>query len=101
MMVAGLAVGCLIGHITYYGKHFMEILVSIITAVIFSVGLFVSGMSKPSKIEHFLKLDHEWDCSMIFVMMSAVLINLLTFNFITRVLKKTIFDEELCLPTNN
>lgn len=50
----------------------------------FGTGLMVAGMSQRTKIYGFLHLDKNWDPSLLFVLMTGVLINIFTFNFIKR-----------------
>ena len=46
------------------------------------MGLMISGMTRVSKIIGFLIIDSErWDPSLMFVMASAVTINLFTFQY--------------------
>lgn len=59
-----------------------ELLINYGLGLIFGAGLLFSGMCKISKIMGFLTLNEYWDPSLIFVMMSAVAINVLTFNYI-------------------
>jgi len=56
---------------------------SYIFGLIFGLGLIISGMCRISKIINFLRIDSEiWDCTLMFVMGSAVAINVVTFYFI-------------------
>ena len=50
----------------------------------FGVGLMGAGMSRRTKIYGFLHLDKNWDPSLLFVLMTGVLINIFTFNLINR-----------------
>lgn len=52
--------------------------------VVFSAGLGVSGMTRPSKVIGFLDLFGRWDASLALVMGSAVSVGLLTFKLILR-----------------
>jgi uncharacterized membrane protein YedE/YeeE len=56
--------------------------------LLFGAGLLLSGMCRRTKILSFLTLRAGWDPSLIFVMASAVSINLVTFQFITRVIRR-------------
>jgi uncharacterized protein len=49
---------------------------------LFGWGLMMAGMSQRSKIFGFLELSSSWDPSLLFVLMTGVLINTLTFNLI-------------------
>jgi hypothetical protein len=44
----------------------------------------IAGMSQRTKIYGFLTLDSKWDPSLLFVLMTGVLINIITFNLIIK-----------------
>jgi hypothetical protein len=48
----------------------------------------IAGMSQRTKIYGFLTLDRNWDPSLLFVLMTGVLINAITFNVIINFVKK-------------
>lgn len=50
----------------------MNTLMSLLSGLIFGVGLIVSGMSNPAKVQNFLDLAGIWDPSLIFVMGGAI-----------------------------
>jgi hypothetical protein len=52
--------------------------------VLFGLGLMVAGMSQRTKIFGFLQLDANWDPSLLFVLMTGVIINVITFNLILK-----------------
>lgn len=55
-----------------------------VIGVVFGCGLMVAGMSQRSKIYGFLQLDSNWDPSLLLVLMTGVLINVVTFNLIIK-----------------
>ena len=59
-------------------------LVVFISGVIFSLGLVISQMINPHKVIGFLNIFGQWDASLAFVMMGAVLFNLITFRLILK-----------------
>lgn len=59
-------------------------LVLFLIGVVFGLGLMVAGMSKMSKIYGFLELDANWDPSLLFVLMTGVIVNVITFNLILK-----------------
>ena len=66
--------------------------------LLFGLGLLISGMCRISKILNFLIIDSErWDCTLAFVMLSAVCINVFTFHYI---LKRNypMYGEKFCAP---
>ena len=50
-----------------------EKLFSLLSGIIFGVGLVISGMTNPEKVTGFLSITHNWDASLIFVMGGAVI----------------------------
>lgn len=65
---------------------------------LFGVGLAVSGMTKPSKVVGFLDLAGDWDASLAFVMVGAILV----FSVALRLIRKRsapLFDTKFHLPT--
>ena len=49
-------------------------LISLLSGIIFGLGLTISGMVNPQKVLGFLNLFGEWDPSLIFVMVGAIII---------------------------
>ena len=54
----------------------MHIIISLITGVIFGIGLILSGMTNPAKVIGFLDLTGRWDPSLALVMGGAILVGL-------------------------
>jgi uncharacterized membrane protein YedE/YeeE len=50
----------------------MRIIVSAIAGLLFGLGLIVSGMADPAKVQNFLDLFGAWDPSLAFVMLGAI-----------------------------
>ena len=67
-----------------------EKLFSLLSGIIFGIGLVISGMTNPEKVIGFLSLTYNWDASLMFVMGGAIIVtapvffilknNLSTFN---------------------
>ena len=89
----------------YYYKRFtraflIDILTTAMTAFVFALGLIISGMCRRSKILGFLILNSNWDVSLLIVLCTAVGVNLVSFLYIVKIRRKTIFNESLEIPTN-
>ena len=56
-------------------------LMSVLTGLIFGIGLILSGMTDPSKVIGFLDLAGKWDPSLAFVMGGAIFVGLFAFRF--------------------
>lgn len=78
----------------------MKNLFAFVFGGIFSVGLMLSGMSNPAKVIGFLDLFGNWDPSLAFVMIGAILVAFVPFQKAIRK-PKTVFNETIQLPTNN
>ena len=80
----------------------MSKIISFISGIIFGVGLSVSNMINPEKVIGFLDLFGQWDPSLIFVMMGAIIISAPIF-FLFKNKKQTLIcrqfryaDFEIC-----
>ena len=68
---------------------------------LFSVGLMLSGMSNPEKVLDFLDLLGDWDASLAFVMMGAILVAFIPFQKAKHnPHPTTLFNEPIDLPKN-
>ena len=67
---------------------------------LFGLGLVISGMCRRSKILGFLTLYDGWDPALMLVMVGAIGVNLFTFWYIIRVLKKPYLGPKLAIPAN-
>lgn len=65
---------------------------------IFGLGLTVSQMINPNKIIGFLDITGDWDASLLFVMLSAVIVTYLGYRFVLRKSKPTL-SKQFMLPT--
>ena len=48
-------------------------IISLVSGIIFGVGLVISGMTNPEKVIGFLSITHNWDASLIFVMGGGII----------------------------
>lgn len=78
-------------------KHF-GLLSQYAIGVLFGWGLIISGMSNPQKVLGFLDLTGNWDPSLMFVMMSAVIVGLGGF-YLVRKRSQAFFGGALHIPT--
>ena len=60
----------------------MAILSALITGLIFGLGLIISGMADPAKVQNFLDVAGHWDPSLAFVMGGAIAIALPGFKLL-------------------
>jgi uncharacterized membrane protein YedE/YeeE len=59
----------------------MPLLTAFLAGLIFGTGLILSGMSNPAKVLNFLDLTGQWDPSLGFVMLGAILFAAIAFRF--------------------
>lgn len=62
----------------------MQVVAAALAGLIFGVGLIVSGMSNPAKVQNFLDITGSWDPSLIFVMAGAIAVASVGFRLLSR-----------------
>ena len=60
------------------------IFVALISGILFGIGLSLSQMTNPEKVLNFLDIAGNWDPSLIFVMLGALMVTLISFRFILK-----------------
>jgi uncharacterized membrane protein YedE/YeeE len=68
------------------------------SALLFGLGLGLSGMTLPSKVIGFLDITGNWDPTLAFVMVGAILVHSISFQLITK-RPSPIFSTSFRLPT--
>ena len=76
----------------------MTLLVSLLTGLVFGIGLIVSGMADPAKVLGFLDLAGVWDPSLAFVMAGAIAVGVVAFA-VARRRTVSLLGAEMKLPT--
>ena len=74
-----------------------EKLFSLLSGIIFGIGLVISGMTNPEKVIGFLSLTYNWDASLIFVMGGAIIVTAPVF-FILKNKTSSSLGLEIKLP---
>ncbi len=62
----------------------MRAALNLLAGLIFGLGLLISGMANPAKVQNFLDLAGSFDPSLIFVMAGAVAVTFLGYRFVLR-----------------
>lgn len=75
-----------------------RIIAGLLSGVIFGMGLSVSGMINPAKVIGFLDIAGDWDPSLAFVMLGAVLVTALGYRTVLR-RNRPLFEPGFILPT--
>ncbi len=71
-----------------------------LSGLIFGLGLIVSGMTDPAKVQGFLDPAGAWDPSLAFVMAGAIGVALLPFQWLRRA-QRTLGGEPVVLPASH
>jgi len=77
-----------------------SIIASLASGVIFGLGLAISGMTNPAKIIGFVDITGQWDPSLIFVMVGAVIVYGIGFRLAQRS-GTPMFAPKFQVPTRN
>ena len=86
--------------LTKFLRNVIDFIVSFATGIIFGFGLIISGMVKKTKVINFLNFaSDKWDPSLLFVLLSAVGMNVIFFNLILKYKKIPVFAESMQIPT--
>lgn len=72
---------------------------ALVAGIVFGLGLIVSGMTDPAKVQNFLDLAGTWDPSLAFVMGGAVLIAFAGYRLATAS-GAPLFGDRFLLPTS-
>src|SRR5262249_22988465 len=77
----------------------MRVVINVLAGLIFGLGLLVSGMANPAKVQNFLDLAGTFDPSLICVMLGAVVVTFLGYRIAFRRLRPVLVGR-FSLPTN-
>lgn len=75
----------------------MPMLTAFIAGLLFGSGLILSGMSNPAKVLAFLDVAGQWDPSLIFVMVGAILVAAIAFR-VGGARARTLFGGTIHMP---
>ncbi|CAG9178114.1 hypothetical protein LMG23992_03657 [Cupriavidus laharis] len=77
----------------------MTAVTALLAGMLFGIGLMVSGMANPAKVQGFLDLAGNWDPSLAFVMAGAIAIGSVAF-LIARRRKRSLLGLPMQLPAS-
>ena len=77
----------------------MTQMVALLIGAVFGGGLYLAGMTNPSKIVNFLDIAGTWDPSLIFVMGGGIPVAAIGF-FIMKKREKPLIFDEIQVPTH-
>lgn len=78
----------------------MKLVAALISGLVFGIGLCISGMANPAKVQNFLDLFGTWDPSLAFVMGGAIAVTMPGFWLIQK-RTKPLFHDTFHLPTRS
>ena len=76
----------------------MIAIAALIAGLVFGLGLILSGMGNPAKVQNFLDIFGTWDPSLGLVMGGAIAVGLIAFTWAKR-RKTSVLGEPMQLPT--
>ncbi|GCB02401.1 YeeE/YedE family protein [Ralstonia sp. SET104] len=77
----------------------MTAITALFAGLLFGIGLMISGMANPAKVQGFLDLAGRWDPSLAFVMVGAIVIGSLAF-LIAKRRKRSFLGLPVQLPAS-
>lgn len=81
-------------------KNFLQLIVALLSGLVFGTGLIVSQMANPDKVINFLDIAGYWDPSLAFVMMAALGIFIPVYYFIIKKRSKPVLAEQFSANNN-
>ena len=76
----------------------LRTLAALVSGLVFGLGLAVSGMMNPAKVIGFLDVAGDWDPTLAFVMVGALLVAVPAYRFIPK-RPRPVLEEGFSLPT--
>jgi uncharacterized membrane protein YedE/YeeE len=77
----------------------MNRIIEFFVGLLFGIGLLVSGMTDPAKVQGFLDLAGAWDPSLAFVMGGAILVGFVAFS-VAKTRTRSLLGGAMHLPTS-
>ena len=77
----------------------MNKIVSLLCGIVFGIGLVISEMINPEKVLSFLNIFKDWDPSLAFVMIGALVVSTSTFHLFKNK-KKPLFSSNFLISSN-
>jgi uncharacterized protein len=78
----------------------MKHLSALFTGMVFGIGIAISGMANPAKVQNFFDLVGTWDPSLAFVMGGALVVAAVGYRLVFGKMAHPLFDPDFHLPTS-
>lgn len=78
----------------------MQLVVGLLIGLLFGLGLFISGMGSPSKVQQFLDVAGKWDPSLALVMVGAITVAFIPFQMAKKKKITTWTNHTITLPSS-
>lgn len=75
-----------------------RLLTALASGVLLGLGLAISGLLNPAKVQAFLDITGAWDPSLVLVLAAGVAVTMIGYRLV-RSLGRPLFDTEIHLPT--
>jgi uncharacterized membrane protein YedE/YeeE len=76
----------------------LRLIASLAAGILFGLGLSVSGLTNPDKVQQFLTLSENWSPALLFTMGAAIIVTYAGFRLVMH--RGPIFEEDLHLPVS-
>jgi uncharacterized membrane protein YedE/YeeE len=74
-------------------------IVALLCGTVFGIGLSISGMLNPERVQNFLDITGHWDPSLAFVLGGAVAVAFAGMSIVRR-MRRPVYEKEFFLPTS-
>jgi uncharacterized protein len=78
----------------------MKNLSALLTGMVFGIGIAISGMANPAKVQNFFDLSGTWDPSLAFVMGGALVVAAIGFRLVFGRIARPLLDPDFHLPAS-
>jgi uncharacterized protein len=79
----------------------MKHISALLTGMIFGIGIAISGMANPAKVQNFFDLAGSWDPSLAFVMGGALAVAAIGYWLVFSKAARPLFDSGFHVPASN
>jgi uncharacterized protein len=78
----------------------MKHISALLTGMVFGIGIAISGMANPAKVQNFFDVAGSWDPSLAFVMGGALVVAAIGYQLVFSRAARPLFDPDFHLPAS-